>query len=192
MATPERPSSSTKSDSQSGTSAQRPQAPRRILIIDDNTRIHDDFRKLLSPQASSGVLDEAETALFGQPPPHGRAESPFVIDTAIQGRDGLECVKRSLRGGQPYAMAFVDMRMPPGWDGVETVSHLWGVDPNIEVVICSAYFDYSWNEVMKRLARPDRVRLLLKPFSSKDAIELAWERTNRWLARQRGEEGAAR
>jgi len=172
--------------------SKRSQVPRRILIIDDNAAIHEDFRKLLCPHAATSALDETEAALFGRPPPDTRAESPFVIDTALQGRDGLECVKRSLRVGHPYAMAFVDMRMPPGWDGVETVSHLWRVDSNIEVVVCSAYSDYSWNDVMKRLARPDRVRLLLKPFSSKDALELAWERTSRWLSRQRGEDGPER
>jgi CheY-like chemotaxis protein len=186
---PHQPSEQVRDAAGHGPSGKRPQAPRRILIIDDNTGIHEDFRKLLCPKEAVGALDEAESALFGHPPPRTPAESPFILDTAIQGREGLECVKRSLRVGQPYAMAFVDMRMPPGWDGVETVSHMWGVDPGIEVVICSAYFDYSWNEVMTRLARPDRVRLLLKPFSSKDAIELAWERTNRWLARQRGEDG---
>jgi CheY-like chemotaxis protein len=158
---------------------------KRILVIDDNAAIHSDFRKLLCPVPTGRSLDETEAALFDQPLAEAPVQSGFVIDSAFQGRDGLEKVKRALLMGRPYALAFVDMRMPPGWDGVETIANIWKVDPNLEVVVCSAYCDYSWNDMMKRLARPDRVRLLLKPFSSKDAIEIAWERTNCWLARQR-------
>src|SRR5436190_4966134 len=91
----------------------------RILIIDDNPSIHDDFRKILGPaDARLGEeLDADEAALFGETPVASRACS-FQIDSAFQGQAGLEKVRKSVANGVPYAVAFVDVRMPPGWDGI--------------------------------------------------------------------------
>ena len=90
---------------------------------------------------------------------------------------------RAKRSGRPYALAFVDMRMPPGWDGIETAANMWKEDPDLEIVICSAYSDYSWNDAIRRLRRPD-LRLLMKPFQSKDVLDLAWSLTGRWMRRK--------
>jgi CheY-like chemotaxis protein len=156
--------------------------PRRILVVDDNPSIHADFRKLLCPEPQNAKLDAMESSLFGTVA--RSVKDSFVVDVALQGREAVALVQRSVRINKRYALAFVDMRMPPGWDGVETISHMWGADPDIEVVVCSAYCDYSWNDIMRRLNRPDRVRLLIKPFSSKDALEHAWSLTGGWLRRQ--------
>ena len=102
---------------------------RRILIIDDNRAIHDDFRKILAPAtAAATALDEAEAEVFGKST-HLAPTILCEIDSAYQGRDGVELVKKALEAGRPYAMAFVDVRMPPGWDGVETTQKIWAVDP---------------------------------------------------------------
>jgi CheY-like chemotaxis protein len=154
---------------------------RRILVIDDNVAIHRDFRKILCPETISAELDNLDEAIFGpksKPPPR---TSEFVLDAVSQGQEGLEAVRRVLKLGRPYALTFVDMRMPPGWDGVETLEHIWAVCPDIEAVICSAYSDYSWHDVIRKLKRPG-LRLLRKPFASKDVLELAWTLTSRWLA----------
>ncbi|MFT3768162.1 MAG: hypothetical protein QM820_22145 [Minicystis sp.] len=159
---------------------------RRIIVIDDNPSIHDDFRKILNPPASSrrgDALDSLETALFGEPGVARDDRELFEIYTAVQGREGCEVVSRMLRIGRPIAAAFVDMRMPPGWDGVETAAKLWSVDPALELAICSAYSDYSWQEVIGTLKRPD-LRLLRKPFETREVLDLAWELTNRRLRRQ--------
>ena len=98
----------------------------RILIIDDNRAIHDDFRKILIEEAHLPIdLDEDEAALFGNTPPKFRLPI-FEIDSAYQGQEGLEMVEKSLWEDRPYALAFIDVRMPPGWDGVETTSKIWG------------------------------------------------------------------
>jgi CheY-like chemotaxis protein len=107
------------------------------------------------------------------------------VDAASQGQEGLDAVLRMQRLGRPYALTFVDMRMPPGWDGIETLEKIWAVQPDIEAVICSAYSEYSWQDVIKRLNRPG-LRLLSKPFASKDVLEFAWSLTSRWLARHSG------
>jgi two-component system, NtrC family, sensor kinase len=106
---------------------------RRILLVDDLPSIHEDFRKILCPPAETAELDAAEAILFG--PPTGKASSiRFEMDSAYQGAEGLEKVRVSLLAGLPFAMAFVDMRMPPGWDGVETAERLWQVDPRLQIV----------------------------------------------------------
>ena len=97
----------------------------RILVIDDNSAIHDDIRKILAlPKPSSGSLADEEALLFGES--HERGNSAFFeIDSALQGQEGLELVQKSLLVEKPYALAFVDVRMPPGWDGVETITRIW-------------------------------------------------------------------
>ena len=79
-------------------------------------------------------MDQTEAALFGRNPNRSN-QNLFALDSAYQGQEGLEMVHRAAEEGRPYAMAFVDMRMPPGWDGVETISKMWEADPDIQVVI---------------------------------------------------------
>src|SRR5260221_349988 len=104
---------------------------RRILVIDDNRAIHDDFRKILFPgTAGNTALDAAEAALFGKPT-NAVQQLEYEIDSAYQGQEGVSLVEKSLAEGRPYALAFVDVRMPPGLDGVETTQKIWAIDPDI-------------------------------------------------------------
>jgi two-component system sensor histidine kinase/response regulator len=143
----------------------------RILIVDDNAAIHLDFRKLLSSN-DEGDLTQTELDLFGESSgalPGSTAATQYQIDSAYQGEEALALVEKSMEEGCPYRMAFVDIRMPPGWDGIDTIGRLWKVDPQLEVVICSAYSDYSWRQIVNRLGKTDQFLVLRKPF---DAIEV--------------------
>ncbi|HEX2573349.1 MAG TPA: hypothetical protein VH877_27620 [Polyangia bacterium] len=162
------------------------EAPRRILVIDDNAAIHDDFRKVFCPTPDNRALDALEAELFGEESPADLPKTHFIVDTALQGYEGYQKVLSALKSGQPYALAFVDMRMPPGWDGVETILHILADDPLLEVVICSAYSDYSWHEVVHRVNRPG-LRLLRKPFDRQDVLELAWMLSEKCLLSRRHE-----
>jgi two-component system, cell cycle sensor histidine kinase and response regulator CckA len=159
---------------------------RRILIIDDNHAIHDDFRKILSPAATTGALDATEAELFGYPVSHGGKVQPvpYEIDSAYQGQDGVQRVKQALEAGNPYAMAFVDVRMPPGMDGVETALKIWELDPDLQVVLCTAYSDYSWGEMFEKLGRHDGLLILKKPFDTVEALQLAHALTEKWWLHQ--------
>jgi len=153
----------------------------RILLVDDMPTIHEDFRKLLAPpSAAKSSLDAAAAALFGEEPPVLAAVPGFQLDSAYQGQEGLEMVQAALAQGLPYALAFVDMRMPPGWDGVETIEQLWRADPRLQVVICTAYSDTSWDEMFKRLDARDRLLILKKPFDSIEVCQLAHALTEKW------------
>jgi PAS domain S-box-containing protein len=77
-------------------------------------------------------------------------------------------------------MAFVDMRMPPGWDGLQTIEQMWKHDPYLEVVICTAYSDRSWREISDILDRPEQLLILKKPFDSIEAKQLAASLSQKW------------
>jgi DNA-binding LytR/AlgR family response regulator len=81
---------------------------------------------------------------------------------------------------RPYALAFVDMRMPQGWDGAQTIEELWKVDPNLQVVVCTAYSDYSWEELLFRLHAHDRLLILKKPFDNIEVQQMANTLTAKW------------
>lgn len=151
----------------------------RILAIDDNEAIHNDYRKVLVPAAQSSRLDEMKAALLGAPAPQPAALS-FSLDSALQGQEGCEKIRAAREAGTPYAVAFVDMRMPPGWDGIETIEHLWKVDPDVQVVICTAYSDLSWEDILRRLGHNDKLLLLKKPFDNAEVWQLAAALTEKW------------
>lgn len=161
---------------------------RRILLVDDTPAIHQDFRKLLLHDAGAGntaaaELDDLEAALFGTT--IATPDGGFELDSAYQGQEALAMVRESLAATHPYAMSFVDMRMPPGWDGAETIERMWQVDPRLQMVICTAYSDHSWDRVLARLDARDRLLILKKPFDSIEVCQLATTLTAKWnTARQ--------
>jgi signal transduction histidine kinase len=158
---------------------------RRILIIDDNLAVHEDFRKIFCPKLRpTQAFIDASAALFGDAQP-ADSDPTFEVDSAFQGREGLQRVMAALEEKRPYAMAFLDIRMPPGWDGVETAARIWEKDPDLQIVLCTAYSDYSWTQMRERLGLSDRLLILKKPFDNVEALQLAETLTEKWrLARQ--------
>jgi PAS domain S-box-containing protein len=151
----------------------------RILVVDDNRAIHEDFRKVLGGRGGDDDFADADAGLFGAAEDSGPVVA-FELDSAFQGQEGLELVTKAVAAGLPYALAFVDVRMPPGWDGIETVEHLWAVDADLQVVICTAYSDYSWDEMIRKLGHSDRLLILKKPFDSIEVLQLATSLTEKW------------
>jgi two-component system sensor histidine kinase/response regulator len=159
----------------------------RILVIDDNQAIHADIRKILCPVVSEAnvALDALEAELLGSPTTPVRPTAAFAVDSAYQGREGLARVQKAAAENRPYAMAFVDVRMPPGWDGVETTLELWKVAPDLQIVICTAYSDYSWDDMLAKIGGTDRLVILKKPFDTIEVLQLANSLTEKWnLLRQ--------
>jgi len=151
---------------------------RRILVIDDNESIHKRYRAILGGEDSINV-DQEEAAIFGTELDSSVREV-FEIDSAFQGQEGLEKVQQALKENRPYAMAFVEVRMPPGWDGVETVERIWQMYPALQVVICTAYSDYSWREMIGKLSKTDQILILKKPFDNVEVYQLACALTEKW------------
>ncbi|MCH7869333.1 MAG: response regulator [Myxococcales bacterium] len=171
-------------------------AEPRIIVIDDNEAIQADFKTILDArlilESKKSITDDAlndlEEELFGAADKHGDASEDdfagFEIETASQGQEGYEKVKAAIEAGTPFSLAFVDMRMPPGWDGLITAEHLLQADPGLEIVICSAYSDYSWSEIDKRLGFTDQFMMIKKPFDTDAVRQMATNLTRRWGVRR--------
>jgi signal transduction histidine kinase/ActR/RegA family two-component response regulator len=149
---------------------------RRILIVDDNRAVHGDFYKILQGRPKPAVT-ELETELFGRQDDHQVA---FELSSAYQGEQAVELARAALAASRPFALAFVDMRMPPGISGLETIGRLWEVDPELQVVICTAYSDASWQDIVKRFGATDRLLILKKPFDVIEVSQLALALTQKW------------
>jgi PAS domain S-box-containing protein len=154
---------------------------RRVLVVDDSMAIHEDFRKILIQKAIVG--EDFEASLFGETAPADE-DFQFQVEFASQGQEALAMIQRALVEKSPYAMAFMDIRMPPGWDGVETTLKIWEVYPEVQIVICTAYSDYSWDEMIGKLGRSDRLVILKKPFDCVEVRQLANSLTEKWLLLQ--------
>lgn len=153
---------------------------RRILMIDDNESIHEDFRKIfLSGSDADEELEDLRGAFLGEEA--GPKTAPtYDLGFALQGQEGWRMACEAVETGRPFAMAFVDGRMPPGWDGIKTIQHLWDADPDLQVVICTAYSDYSLEEIIEHLGNSDRLLILKKPFDPVEVRQLANALTEKW------------
>ncbi|WLI30610.1 EAL domain-containing protein [Pseudomonas rhodesiae] len=157
-------------------------ANRRILIVDDTASIHEDFRKILCADThAEPSLDSLEETLFGTP---AAPRQVFELDSAYQGQEALALVSQALAANAPYAMVFIDMRMPPGWDGLQTIEQLWNVDPNLQIALCTAYSDYSFEAIEARLKYNDQLLILKKPFDHLEIRQMASALTWKWQLAQ--------
>lgn len=167
---------------------------KRILIVDDNPSIHDDFDKILTPTITIGLskeINELEQFLFGESAPQYAASKiagenfQYQLEHAYSGEEAFHMVKAAIHEGNPYALAFVDERMPPGWDGITAIANIWNVDPHLEIVICTAYSDYSWDEIVAKLGVTDHLLLLKKPFDSVEVKQMVLAITQKWNLTQK-------
>jgi two-component system sensor histidine kinase/response regulator len=157
----------------------------RILIVDDNAEIHEDFKKiLLSARAiKNDATIKLERDLFGAAIGADAAPDAGVtydIADAFQGEEAVEMVDQAEAEGRPFALAFMDVRMPPGIDGIETIESIWKKHPNIEIVICTAYSDYSWDQMLQRLGYTDHLLFIKKPFDGVGVKQIALAMTTKW------------
>ncbi len=161
---------------------------RRLLIVDDNKAIHEDFLKVLSQKKNLEAieLDNLERELFGDDNEasgfHDKwlSQIDYEIDSAFQGEEALDKVRQAAQEQCPYALIYMDVRMPPGWDGIETIQRIWYEFPYIEMVICTAYSDYSWDEIIRKLGLNDKLLFLKKPFDSVAVKQMALTLVKKW------------
>lgn len=153
-------------------SSRSPSAPpskdvRRVLVVDDNPDIHTLFERMLGGTSTEDQeLDRLEADLFSEAPRQSSVCFPFnvAIDHAHQGEEAIEIVRRA--GAPPHILAFVDVRMPPGIDGIQTAKQLWQHSPDLYIVICTAYSDHSWEAISEFLGSSPNLLVLRKPFET--------------------------
>jgi CheY-like chemotaxis protein len=167
----------------------QPASSRHIIVIDDQVEIHADFQKILAPgsaRASEG-LARLRAAVKGP----AAAANPiqalpgYSIECARQGEEGFKKIVAARNAGTPFSIAYVDMRMPPGWDGFQTMKAIWDADPEIQLVICTAFSDHPWSEIDAFADKSDRVLVLKKPFDPVEVKRMTSTLSAKWrLARE--------
>lgn len=157
----------------------------RILLVDDNPQIHQDFRSIFSqnPDEKRGRLYELFQRITGVEASRAHSvpkKKYFELESAFQGEEACTMVRQSIKEGRPYSLAFVDVRMPPGMDGIQTINKMWDIDPEIQVVICTAYSDRSWEEIFHLLAPEDNLLILKKPFDLSEVLQITHTMSKKW------------
>lgn len=151
-----------------------------MLVVDDEPAVAAALRESLTAETHSEPLAALRVSLFGDTPPSSPLIS-FEVSVALQGEQARVLAKEALQQGRPFQLAFVDMRMPPGWNGIETVASLWKVDPRLFSVIHTAYSDFRWDDVLTKLGRSDGLHLLRKPLRASQIRRTAEVLTTKWL-----------
>ena len=166
---------------------------RRILIIDDQSQIHETFSRIFRGDSrNQNDLDDFE-AQFLQDEAEKKTQAStavpvFALTHAYSGEEGVHEVQKSIDGDQRFSVAFVDMRMPKGMDGLETINRLWRIDADLQVVICTAYSDHTWDDIVNALGYSDRLLLLRKPFEHDEARQIALAMSEKFRLSIRQEE----
>lgn len=145
----------------------------RILVIDAARSIHDEFRRILerSP-VGAGEIQGKAAALFDRSTT-GAEFTAFRLDSAYRGEEGVQMVRRACESGRPYAMAFVDVGMPPDCEGIETITRIWDEFPDLQVVLCTPCSDSCREEQIDRLQHPENLLILKRPFNDVEVRQLA-------------------
>ncbi len=141
----------------------------RILIVDDNRDLHSVLHLAL---VNKGRHSEHES--------QATDSSSYEIDSAYSGEEAYEKVKEALRSHKPYAVILMDMRMPPGWDGLETSKKIFEIFPDTEIAIITAYSDFSQQEVFAQINHTDHLQFKKKPFTLKEIKELIQNLLKKW------------
>jgi len=157
----------------------------RILIVDDEPAMHDSYRRSFAPAgaADTDALDAMAVELFGDGeanPPRTRPETNLTLTHAMQGLDAVGLVSQAIRAGDPFAVAFIDVRMPPGIDGKETATRIRALDPDINLVIVTGYSDFAPIEISKVAGPADKIFYIAKPFEVAEVAQMAMALSNRW------------
>jgi two-component system sensor histidine kinase/response regulator len=159
-------------------------ANRRVLLIDDNPAIHRDIAKILRPAGGSKLHDlrRQSSLLLERMGLPGAPEEPdgFELVSAFQGEEGVLKAREAAIAEKPFALAIVDCRMPPGMDGMRTIEELWSLCPDLQIVFCTAYADYSWEEIAGIIGSSDGLVILKKPFEVSELRQLVESMTQRW------------
>jgi len=152
------------------------QPNRKILIVDDCAALPGELRKVLGGGGSAAT----EGPQSGGPSSPRRQIRRFDLGEVCRGADAYRRVRAAATAGVPYAVAFIDLCTTPGWDGVQTIERLWAVDPHLQVVICTACADYTWDDIVNRLGYRDNLLLLKKPFDAAEVRQMASALTEKW------------
>lgn len=149
--------------------------PPRILVIDGNPEIHNEFRKIFFPKNENQQRADSGLTALGESAANWEVDAGLVaeLDFALQGEDGYQKVVDAKVQNNLYTLVFCDMRMPSGWSASETIGKIFKADPDVQIVLCSAHSDDTWVEIHQRLGMSGRLLILKKPFDNALVMQIA-------------------
>ena len=154
---------------------------KRILLVDDEPKILEELQKVLMPAETTGKeLKELQGRLFGESASARAAKTTYDVHCCRQGDEALEAVQQSLERNEPFAVAFLDVRMPPGPDGVRTAEQIRQIDPNLQIVMMTGYSDFDISEIAKRVPPEDKLLYIEKPIHTQEIRQFALALTAKW------------
>jgi len=157
----------------------------RILIVDDEQNVLDAYRQVLASQqkvaANATRLDTLESKLF-QTTASTQSRPTFDLCLCRQGPEAVAAIQDSITQNAPFAVAFLDVRMPPGPDGVWTAAQIRALDPLVNIVIVTAYSDLSPAQINQQVQPPDRLLYMQKPFHTHEIQQFALALSAKWQA----------
>ena len=152
--------------------------PISVLVVDDDPGILEAYRTTLTSErpAQPAALNNLRAKLFptvGAPAAAAASAAHFVLQLARGAEEAIELATAAHAAGQPFSVVFLDMRMPPGPDGLWAASRLRALDPDLDIVICTAYSDVDPREFNSRVPPEDKLLYLQKPFHPHEVRQLA-------------------
>jgi diguanylate cyclase (GGDEF)-like protein len=150
--------------------------PIRILIADDETAIRDSYRDILqTSNSASGTdsLDNMRARLFGTPKPSVDAEERFDLTFCAGAEAAVQAVRDAIADNRPYSVVFLDMRMPPGPDGLWAAINIRELDNRIDIVVVTAYSEIDPEEISRRVPPTGSMFYLQKPFHPHEIRQIA-------------------
>jgi diguanylate cyclase (GGDEF)-like protein len=169
-------------------------APIRVLVVDDEPEIRDAYKQILCEAEVNLEMTgfhELRSRLFRKNPTEAlrqaasRAATGFETVFCQQASEAVAAVKESLARNEPFAVAFIDMRMPPGQDGVWAATQIRELDPALEIVICTAYSDADPGEIGGYVPPEDKLSYLQKPFHPHEVRQMTIALGSKWRAERR-------
>ncbi|MCP4688798.1 MAG: PAS domain S-box protein [Desulfobacterales bacterium] len=153
---------------------------RRILVIDDDPEILSAYKSVLAPRTEKLSSAGRQLSMLLMEDSEAESEPVFQVTYATQGQEGLDLVQEGLQINAPFAAAFIDIRMPPGMDGMETASRIRRLDANIEIVIITAFSDRTRKAIVEKVGSPEKLLFFRKPIDSDELAQLALSLTEKW------------
>lgn len=151
----------------------------KILVVDDDERQRLAYRNLFS-QGHHAILSELES-FFQQDTSEtlgDKLEESFLVVEASQGQEAIELVQEAYENDTPISVAFIDMRMPPGMNGLEAAEKIRAIDPRVYIVFVTAYSDVDLAQITHRIY--ENVLFIRKPFQSEEIEQIARNFTISW------------
>jgi two-component system sensor histidine kinase/response regulator len=153
----------------------------RILLVDDEPLILDELGKVLSPaKQNNAELNELENRLFNNSKTNRTKATSYNVCCCRQGDEAIREVQESVEKNEPFAIAFIDIRMPPGPDGVSTAEEIRKLDPNVQIVMMTGYSDFDISEIAHRIPPEDKLLYMQKPIHSQEIRQFALALTAKW------------